>query len=328
MTYYNIEQIIKSYFNQYNIVDRLQELERWRRNQADPNISDNITKINTIFNEINNNIYPKIQEASRKAVDASNIATIASDKALQASNLAVEAKNKAEQFYNEIQVAKSEALTASDKAVQAMNFVSDFSNRLITTGTQLQSDLDAIMEAEAKLRSVLAREMDGVKRQYYDFSDAVKSASDRVRDRANEIADEFGEAAKQIGEPLAKVIEHARKLPEIADGLTIDDIPRIAFLPYNLFQMARYLTWDHIFGGHDVLDETVEANDEIKVAFSLLGSALKRFGITLKIEANKLGDRLIHANEVINDAFKEFIDTFHTVFYNMSFHIRGETPPG
>ncbi len=336
---FQIEQIFKQLLGQTNIFDRLNELENWRNRLADPTLSDNVKSIQSIELNLTQNVVPQIQNAANIASQASNQATAASDNAFKASNQAIEAKNLAEGFLLRIQDAETNALNAATNATNSLNQVQDFANRLKKTGEQLQTDLDAILAAESKFRTVLLTELDAIRRQLNDLAAATSSAGDIVKKEGEDVKAEMDEVVDSLNRPISDLKEYLRRIQEDS----------AVFIPFNASMVLALITsssmvnfvqtfagaaenptlndYYKVSGHGTIVEEIIEGFKEVGVELVDVGNSMKGFADTINAETKKLGDRLILSSQLINDAFKEFIDTFHRIFLNLSYTLRGEIAP-
>jgi hypothetical protein len=339
ISYFDINNMITAFFQKYNILDRLNDIEKWKNETADPTLSANVIKIQTINTNITQNIVPQIQESVSIAKNASSTAIGASNNAISASNIAVEAKNTAEQFLTRIQEAETNAINASTNATNAFKQVQDFATRLTNAGTQLQADVDAVLEEESKFRTALSTEIDAIRRQMNELAAAVDAAGENVKKEGEDVSRELNEVNTEMQRPISDIKEYLRRLREhdpiyipfnagmtialIASSDAILTLQTLTGPPENKTLYDYYKQSAH----GSIVEEVVEGFQEVGREFLDIGKSLEGFAGTIDAEFKKMGDRLLLSSEVINKAFKEFIDKFHKIFFNLSFTLRGEIPP-
>jgi hypothetical protein len=324
MSFSEIEAFFKSFILKNNILARITEIENWRKEEADPKIETNL------FN---------IEKFAKVAQDASSTSLLASNNALSASNIAVEAKNTVESILTRVEIAETNAINAATQSNQLFGEIQSFSNRLIATGQQLQTDLDELMVAEASLRTVLTQELDGIRRQYNDFADAIKVAGESVKKEGEDVNSELIEIVTEMNKPMQDIQEYLRRLQRDSPIF----IPFNAAMTVSLIVSSSAVIFTQGIGGNEnpaliahyiqpgngtIVEEMIEGFKEVGKEFLDIAASLGNFSNTLETESRKLGDRLILANNLINAEFKKFIDTFQKIFFNLSFNLRGETLPG
>ncbi len=339
MSYLEITNIIKEFFEKHNILSRLSDIEEWRNKTADPSIKINVDNIQKINTNITKELLPQIQDSANIAKGAEKAALGASNDAISASNIAVDAKNTAEQFLTRIQEAETNATNAATNATNAFSQVQDFANRLKAAGEQLQKDLEAILAAESKFRTVLLTELDAIRRQLGDLAEAVKLAGEDVKKEGEDVKTQLDSIINSMDRPISDIKEYLRRLQEdsavyipfnaamvialIVSSSAVQTVQTFLGDPENPTLYNYY----KIAGNGTIVEEIIEGFGKLGVEFIDIGNSLSNFASTINEEFKKLGDRLILSAKLINDAFKEFIDTFHKVFLNLSYSLRGETPP-
>lgn len=300
----------------------INDIKKWRNETADPTLNSNIQNIKTLFDNLQNNILPRIQLAEQTTEDNKNIS-------LNAASLANEAQQKAASIFNDVQIAKTDALDAKNGAENAFFNVSELQKQFMFASDGISNDLDIVKNKGNVFITVLKRELTAISDQINEFGKDISNSAKDIQNKLIAVGGEFTEAVEQISEPLQEVISYAQKLPKIADGLGVDDIDDIAYLPYNLYQMAKYTYWASITDkdGHDILHELLECFGEITDRFNDLGGSFVDFGKTIASGAENLNNRVAISQQLIDSSFNDFMNAFQKVFFNMTYYFKGENPP-
>lgn len=318
------------WFEKLNIIARVRALEK--------KVNNNITKITEFrrFIDVDVNGEGGIVDTINSAIGELNIIRedikdIATD-AIQASNTAIDAKNVVTTILEKVKIAET---MAADALKNAQGFI----DRLTSAGDNIANDILAVKTTGEHFLSIMITELSGIGETIVEFGQAVYNKAKTVGEDALGMAAEMIEAVQQIGKPLSDVIRHIKKFPYelISDPSTVrlDDV--ISFAK-NAFKAFAYLAsrdivtdvlHDTDYGGSNraVLGEMIEAFSEIGEKMDALGGSMKDFALTVVNESKNLNERVKVAYDLINKSFLAFVNAFHNVFVNMSYHLKGLEPP-
>ena len=279
------------------------ELRKWKDSDAIPKINKSLTNIENINTNITSKILPDIQnihtDISANLVPRINDAT---QKSLDASNIAVFAKNASES-------ARNEALGAAELVKKFYGMFQDVGNGLVT-------DMKNVVDKEKRLMEVMAYETGRIKTVFTDFGVEVK-------DRSIDVAASMQELAKQLIDAVEEI-----KIPmDVAatNGLRI--LPRANRLDWlgalsAAYHCIAYMVWAGYGGQNSVLLETIEAFVQISRASTRLRSDFNYFGSGVSRNAEDISLQISRSVNNIKLALNDFIGSFQNVFYNMSMRLQ------
>lgn len=131
----------------YNLINRINELESWKDQFADPNIRDNIDNINDVYtkaanikNQIETQIVPNINNALENANKAAIIATSAENDAVNAADIAKAASSSVNKVASEVKETANTAITASNQAKTALTEINNIYIKLTRAANSLASE--------------------------------------------------------------------------------------------------------------------------------------------------------------------------------------------
>ena len=328
-----------------NLKNRIETIEKWRNSTADPKLAENITNIQNIFSKMNNEIVPSIntavslaQTASQTSQEASSKAINALDQSISSANIAQEASNLAQQAQQQAQAILTQAETAAAQANSALEKALELADRFTFVAENIGKDIDKVKEKAESFVTVLIRETTAIAEQFKVFGDTLYAKTLPIRDAANSIGDKVNEMLSEINKPLhhAKVYINATA----NDGLTVaayNTLMVVACLVsremidkinYGAFGAKReWLDRYKNTANGSVLEEVFEGFGDIIGGFVIFGQKVLELGGNMKGVTDNLQERIGISTTLIDIAFKEFIDVFYSIFFNLSFTLKGEPPP-
>jgi hypothetical protein len=328
---------IKAALEGNNILSRLNQLEAWK-NQAQPNIMNNINNITNISNNLTNNVVPAINKAKSDIQENVALVQEAATTAVNASNLANEAKGIVETIKGSVDEAYIRAEEAARQAETAVNNTQDFLNRLQVAASGVKRDIDNLSASASVLITTIIQEFTGIAEQFKVLGDRMVLESGKISKEGVDIGKTILKNTTDIGKKMSYIKNNwLDELPTSAS-----DLVRLASAPWNLtmaltqtlfvleFQKAFLPSMTGItttLKNASLMKIVNDGFDDLGKELDDFGKALVGLGNGLAEEAQKIWERIQLAQETIQGAFNGFINAFTKIFHNLQFTLAGETVP-
>ena len=328
-----------------NLNKRIETIESWRNSTADPKLAENITNIQNIFSKMNNEIVPSInkaaslaQTASQTAQEASSKAINALDQSISSANLAQTASNLAQQAQQQAQAILTQAETAASQANSALEQVLVLQERFTFAAENIEKDIDNVRVKAENFVTVLIRETTAIAEQFKVFGDTMYEKTLPIQQSAQAVSDEINEMLSEMGPPLHHAEVYINATANEGLGLALYNTlmvvaclvsrEMIDTINYGAFGAKRaWLDRYKNTANGSVLEELFEGFGEITNNFVQFGQKVLDLGNDVQGVTGELQERISISTTLIDIAFKEFTDAFYSIFFNLSFTLKGEIPP-
>lgn len=339
----NITSLTEYLRNLPSLINRIAELERWRNKVADPNISRNIQDINTIYNEIKNNLQPAVIDAKDKAEVAASDSATARDEAINAKNITIGLSDKVQRNVdwlwrvqsnidvqrNEIDrivadtaVIKNKASTAASQAQDAYNKAAAAASETIRNTDEIRDVLKPSIEnARNEALGALSRASTAKTKAEEAAAKAAQNLGEitRIKPQLEEAANKAYEAFDDAKVALSNAKEAYNRLLNASDQLVFD--MNGVKSTYNDFQNSLLTGLNNIYASFQSLGNEINSSfGEIKVEAGDIKDefvlAIDRIG-TPASRVKYYVDQIAETDDIIDLAFlgyRVYKAFAHTIF--------------